>query len=83
MAEQATAQDENDLPLSDANVVGIIQRALRECTSYMDRPAAHVDPRVCVRYLTEAYHWALKLPLPAVARPPAPPADGNVATKRR
>jgi hypothetical protein len=58
--------DEN-LSLAPVDIVGIIQRQLRDLANYCDRPAEAVDPHVLLGYMGRIAEFAQRLPVPAGA----------------
>lgn len=67
--------DSNDITLTSNDVMGIIQRSLRELDAYLSQAPQAIDPNVGMAYLERAAAFMMKLP------PKSPPlyANGNVA----
>lgn len=57
--------------LAPTDIVGIIQRGLRELSVYCDRPAEDVDPGTLIAYMGRLAHFAEQLPRPAAQAPQA------------
>jgi len=58
--------DEN-LTLAPVDIVGIVQRQLRDLAAYCDRPAEQVDPQVLLGYMGRIAEFVQRLPMPAGA----------------
>ena len=55
---------DDNLSLAPVDLVGIIQRQLRDLATYCDRPAEHVDPHVLLGYMGRIAEFAQRLPVP-------------------
>lgn len=69
--------DEN-LSLHPTDIIGIIQRGLRELAVYCERPAESVDPTVIVGYMGRLAEFAQRLPMPQ----PPPQQAGDASGAR-
>lgn len=56
------AEDTPSLELAPTDLVGIIQRGLRDLDAYCMRPAEAVDPQVIVGYMGRIAEFAQQLP---------------------
>ena len=70
MAEPATAAPTQEAapsissPAMPNEVLGIMQRLLRELDAYCSQPVEYVQPAVCYAYLERVYQWVQQLPAP-------------------
>ncbi len=67
--------DEN-LTLAPVDIVGIVQRQLRDLATYCDRPADHVDPQVVLGYMGRIAEFVQRLPVPVGAMASTETAEG-------
>ncbi len=71
---------DDNLSLHPTDIIGVIQRGLRELAVYCERPAEHVDPAVIVGYMGRLAEFAQRLPMPqapTAQAPDAPSARAN------
>lgn len=69
---------DDNLSLAPVDIVGIIQRQLRDLATYCDRPAEHVDPHVLLGYMGRIAEFAQRLPVPQQPAPQAADAPETV-----
>lgn len=54
---------DESLTLAPVDIVGIVQRQLRDLATYCDRPAEQVDPQVVLGYMGRIAEFVQRLPL--------------------
>lgn len=65
------ADNTDNMQLFPTDIVGIIQRGLRDLDAYCMRPAETVDPGVIIGYLERVAGFAQRLPQPRMDAPAA------------
>lgn len=63
---------DESLTLAPVDIVGIVQRQLRDLANYCDRPAEQIEPDVMLAYMDRIAAFVQRLPM----RAPVPTADG-------
>lgn len=78
--------DDTVLPLSASNVIGIVQRAIRELDHYLGQPWYRIDKNRALAYLGECAQWINELqPLPEQnqQQPAQPPLLPEAQSQKR
>lgn len=66
--------------LTASNVIGIVQRGIRELDAYLHQPWYRIDKNRAMAYLGEAAQWVQRLeplPQPDTQSPQPPPLPQN------
>lgn len=62
---------DESLTLAPVDIVGIVQRQLRDLANYCDRPAEQIEPDIMLAYMDRIAAFVQRLPM----RGPAPGTD--------
>lgn len=68
IAADAQPSSTNSAPAMPNEVLGIMQRLLRELDAYCAQPVEYVHPAVCQAYLERVFQWSSQLPMPQGAQ---------------